>query len=59
MEQYSNVQVRYAVLDFTTANVHEYSRVWNEYALDTLDVGILGQIEFSKKIIFYKFYDSQ
>lgn len=41
-DKYPDVQVRYAMLDFTTANVGDYNRVWTDAGLDKLDVGILG-----------------
>ena len=42
-DKYPDVQVRYAMLDFTTANVGDYNRVWMDAGLDKLDVGILGE----------------
>jgi len=41
LAKHTNVEVRYAVLDFTTANVDDYKHAYNSAGLDKLDIGVL------------------
>jgi hypothetical protein len=42
VEKHPKVQVRFAALDFMTANVDDYKQAYNAGGLDKLDIGILG-----------------